>query len=411
VATYSYTAMDSNTGKEVKGSVEADTVALAASLIREQGLLPTNVVEGKLKRGGQLNFNLSIPFLGGRVKTKQLVPFTRQLATLIDAGLPLLRSLNVLMKQQKKGPLKNVIQNLADSVERGSTFSDAMAQHPKAFDRLYVSMVKAGEIGGVLEVVLNRLAEFAEKAQAMKRKVISAMAYPAVVMTFAFGVVLGLITFIVPKFSEIFMDFDTELPGPTVLLINISKGVKSYFLFIAGGIVAVVFIYRFLKKVPKAAFVMDKIKLKLPLIGVLSQKVAVARFSRTLGTLIGSGVPILQALNITKDTAGNEVLRMAIGDVHASIREGETIAEPLEKSGVFPPMLVNMINVGEETGQLDAMLLKIADTYDDEVDAAVAGLSSMLEPIMIVTMGAMVGFIVVAMFMPLFKLALNIGGS
>jgi len=410
MATFSYTAMDSNTGKEVKGTVEADTVALAASLIREKGLLPTNVVEGKAKSGMSLSFNFKIPFLGGKVKTKQLVLFTRQLATLIDAGLPLLRSLNVLMKQEQKGNLRNTIQSLADTVERGTTFSDAMAQHPKVFDRLYVSMVKAGEIGGVLEVVLNRLAEFAEKAQAMKRKVIAAMAYPGVVMFFACSVVLGLLTFIVPKFSEIFQDFDTELPGPTILLISLSENIKSNFVYGVAVVVGTVFLYKSMKKVPKTAYYVDKVKLKLPALGALIQRVAVARFSRTLGTLIGSGVPILQALNITKDTAGNEVLRLAIADVHASIREGETIADPLEKSGVFPPMLVNMINVGEETGQLDTMLLKIADNYDDEVDAAVAGLSSMLEPIMIVFMGSMVGFIVVAMFMPLFKLALNIGG-
>ena len=341
-----------------------------------------------------------------KVKPKILMIFTRQLATLIDAGLPLLRGLNVLAKQERNVLLRNTTNRLAEAVQGGSTFSEALAQHPNIFNDLYVNMVKAGELGGVLELVLGRLAEFQEKAAKIKNKVIAAMVYPIIVMTMAVAIMTFLLIFIVPKFEAIFHDMlgDKPLPGITLFVINISKFVQNHWLALLGGFIVAFAAYKFANRTPAGKEMSDRFKLHVPLFGDLIRKTAISRFSRTLGTLVTSGVPILQALNITRDTAGNMVIARAINQVHDSVKEGESIVQPLEASRVFPPMVISMVDVGEETGQLPEMLLKIAEVFDDEVDNSVAALTSMLEPIMIVFLAVVVGTIVIALFMPLISI-------
>ncbi|MGV3531310.1 MAG: type II secretion system F family protein, partial [Chthoniobacteraceae bacterium] len=347
------------------------------------------------------------------VSSKVLMIFTRQLATLIDAGLPLLRGLNVLAKQEKDPVLRNTINALADSVQGGSTFSESMAQHPRIFNKLYINMVKAGELGGVLELVLNRLAEFQEKAQRIKNKVVAAMAYPVIVLMIAMLIMLFLLAFIVPKFEQIFHDMlgGKPLPALTQVVINASNGLKTNWIFLFAGIVVIVVAYKMVAKTPGGRQLIDKIMLKAPLFGDLTRKSSISRFSRTLGTLVTSGVPILQALNITRDTAGNAIVADAVTKVHDAVKEGESIVAPLEASGVFPPMVISMVDVGEETGQLPEMLLKIAEVYDDEVDNAVEGLTSLLEPIMIVLLALIVGTIVIALFMPLIEIIKGMQGA
>jgi type IV pilus assembly protein PilC len=336
--------------------------------------------------------------------------FTRQLATLIDSGLPLLRGLTVLAKQERDKVLKKTVLNLADSVQGGSTFSDALAVHPKIFNDLYVNMVKAGEVGGVLEIVLTRLAEFQEKAAKIKNKVAAAMVYPIIVMIMAIGILSFLLVFIVPKFEQIFHDMlgDKPLPGITLFVIGVSRFVQQHWLVLLGAIIAAVAGYSFANRTAAGRSTIDRVKLRLPLFGDVIRKTAISRFSRTLGTLVTSGVPILQALNITRATSGNIVISRAIGQVHDAVKEGESIVQPLEASGAFPPMVVSMIDVGEETGQLPEMLLKVADVYDDEVDNSVAAMTAALEPIMIVFLALVVGTIVIALFMPLISIITNL---
>lgn len=416
---FKYVAM-SNQGKEVTGFIESENTADAIGKLREKGLFPTSVTADKAGKpqktapgatpsGGQATkssfMNFEIKFLAPkRVKSGVLALFTRQLATLIDAGLPLLRSLNVLKEQQKPGCLKNTLSEVAVMVEGGSSFSEALAKFPKIFTKLYVNMIKAGEAGGVLEVVLNRLAEFAEKSEKLKKKVKSAMVYPAFVITVAAAVLIFLVTFIVPKFAEMFDDLDLQLPWMTSFLITVSNVFKKQWYIPIGVIIVLVVALKLVRRSKQGKLYIDKLLLKFPLIGMLISKIAIARFTRTLGTLITSGVPILQALVIVKDTAGNEVICRSVEKVHDSIREGESIVEPLRASKVFPPMVVSMIDVGEETGALAEMLIKIADNYDEDVDAAVEGLTSLLEPFLIVFLALVVGFIVIAMFLPLISL-------
>ena len=352
------------------------------------------------------------------MKGKTLMIFTRQLATLIDAGLPLLRSLTVLAKQEKDAVLRKTINALADAVQGGSTFSESMAQHPRIFNKLFVNMIKAGELGGVLELVLNRLAEFSEKAQKVKNKVVSAMAYPVIVLIIAMLIMVFLMAFIVPRFEAIFKDMlgGKPLPDITRFVIAISNLVQNMFVppYLWYSIVSVVVVvtgYKFTMASQRGRIAMDHIKLRTPLFGDLLRKSAISRFSRTLGTLVTSGVPILQALNITRDTAGNVIIADAVTKVHDAVKEGESIVHPLEASGVFPPMVISMVDVGEETGQLPEMLLKIAEVYDDEVDNAVEGLTSLLEPIMIVLLAVIVGTIVIALFMPLIDIIKQMGGQ
>src|SRR5216117_3023173 len=418
---FNYVALDAR-GQEASGLLEAVSSSAAIGQLRQAGYFPTSVIEeaisgtdGKdahrraatIARTTKLRAKKGIVlFQRKKVKSKILMIFTRQLATLIDSGLPLLRSLNVLAKQERDKVLKRTINKVADSVQSGSTFSDALALHPRIFNDLYVNMVKAGEVGGVLELVLNRLSEFQEKAAKIKNKVISAMVYPIIVMTMAVGILCFLLVFIVPKFESIFREMlgDKPLPPVTRFVIGASGLVKDHRLVVLGVVVAAVTIYKFIGRTRRGRFLIDSFKLRMPLFGNLNRKTAISRFARTLGTLVTSGVPILQALNITRETAGNAAIAAAISQVHDSVKEGESIVQPLETSRAFPPMVISMIDVGEETGKLPDMLLKIADVYDDEVDNAVAALTSMLEPIMIVFLAVIVGTIVLALFTPLISI-------
>ena len=431
---FNYVALDAR-GQESVGVIEAGDSSDAVGQLRAAGYFPTSVVEeGKGKavaKGAKTapkkaaSGGLTKPKSKGivlfekkTVKSKTLMIFTRQLATLIDAGLPLLRSLTVLAKQEKDAVLHKTIHALADSVQGGSTFSESMAQHPLIFNKLYINMVKAGELGGVLELVLNRLAEFQEKAQKVKNKVISAMAYPVIVLIIAILIMIFLMAFIVPKFQAIFNDMlnGAQLPLITRFVIAISDVVKVMFIppylwLSLGAVFGVVIGYKMVTRSVGGRKFLDRVALATPLFGDLLKKSSISRFSRTLGTLVTSGVPILQALNITRDTAGNEVVADAVSKVHDAVKEGESIVQPLEASGVFPPMVISMVDVGEETGQLPEMLLKIAEVYDDEVDNAVEGLTSLLEPIMIVVLALIVGTIVIALFMPLIEIIKQMGGA
>jgi type IV pilus assembly protein PilC len=422
---FNYVALDAR-GKESAGIVEAATTDEAIGQLRQSGFFPTSVLEeGKgaaRKAGGKKSPKLAAVAAksGGRkkgpglfakktIKGKTLMIYTRQLATLIDAGLPLLRGLTVLGKQEKDLVLKGTIAQLADSVQGGSTFSESLAQHPKIFNKLYINMVKAGELGGVLELVLQRLAEFQEKAQRIKNKVVSAMFYPIIVLVIAVVIMAFLLVFIVPKFEMIFKEMlnGKALPDLTLFVIGASNLVKNNFAYILGTIAGVVILYKVFSATVMGRRVLDRIALSAPVFGDLTRKSSISRFTRTLGTLVTSGVPILQALNITKETAGNVVISEAIMKVHDAVKEGESIVHPLEASNVFPPMVISMIDVGEETGQLPEMLLKVADVFDDEVDNAVAGLTSLLEPIMIVFLAVVVGTIVIALFLPLISIIQN----
>lgn len=338
---------------------------------------------------------------GGRVGFKQKVQFTHQFAVLMEAGLPVVRALKILAKQQKPGMLKNVISQTAEDVESGYSLSEAMSKHPRVFDRLYTNMVKAGEAGGVLEEVLRRLSEYMEKISALRRKVIGASIYPAIVMTIAIGVVLFIMWFIVPKFQEVFGQVGVALPGVTQLLMKVSRFMVEWWFVI---LLLPVFLYVGLHawgRTKAGRVYIDRLKLRIPIIGPVVRKSAIARFCRTLGTLLKAGVPILDALTIVRNTTGNEVVAQAVGKVHDNVREGENIAGPLGASPVFDEMVINMVDVGEETGELDAMLLKIADIYDEEVDAAVSNLMSVIEPILILGLGGTILIIVLALFLPL----------
>ena len=340
----------------------------------------------------------------GGVKPKLLCTFTRQLSTLQDAGLPVLRSLRILEGQCKPGALRNALIDVVEDIEGGNTLSEAMAKQPKAFDNLYVNMVRAGEAGGALEVILQRLAEFKEKAQSLKRKIVGAMIYPAAVITVAVGIVSFIMIFIIPKFKKIFEDFDTDLPAMTVMLIDMSDWLLNYWYFLFVGPISFIIFIKIVKKNKTGAYVVDWCSLRIPLVGKILHIGTIARVTRTLGTLISSGVPILEGIIISRDTAGNAVFVRAFDNIYAAIREGETIAVPLKESKIVDDLVVNMVDVGEETGALDDMLYKVADVYDEEVEVRVESLVSLLEPIMVVVLGLIVGFIVIALFLPLIKL-------
>ena len=418
---FNYVALDAR-GQEATGLVEAASTNAAIAQLRQSGYFPTSVIEEALssadgqearRRAARVAGTTKprakkgiVLFQRKKVRSKVLMIFTRQLATLIDSGLPLLRSLNVLAKQERDKLMKRTIIKVADSVQSGSTFSDALALHPRVFNDLYVNMVKAGEVGGVLELVLTRLSEFQEKAAKIKNKVAAAMVYPGIVMTMAVGIMTFLLIFIVPRFELIFHDLlgDKPLPPVTRFVIGFSGFMKNNALIIFGAIVVAVTLYKFIGRTRRGRLAIDNFKLRMPLFGNLNRKTAISRFARTLGTLVTSGVPILQALNITRDTAGNAAIALAIARVHDSVKEGESIVQPLEASKQFPPMVVSMVDVGEETGKLPEMLLKVADVYDDEVDNAVVALTSAMEPIMIVFLAVVVGTIVLALFTPLISI-------
>ncbi|MFH1778461.1 MAG: type II secretion system F family protein [Candidatus Omnitrophota bacterium] len=415
---FDYIAIDKH-GKEVRGKLEVESHQIALAKVRELGYYPTSVfeekakvkkpVEGKVAEEVKAPIRLPITILAGSIGQKQLTLFTRQLATLIGAGLPLVRSLYVLDRQERGGVLKATIRGLAEQVEGGTSFSDALSKFPRNFSPLYINTIKAGETGGVLEVVLSRLAEFLEKTERLKMRIKSALIYPALVLSLALSVLTFLITFIVPRFMEIFKEMGIKPPFLTQLLINISDAVRQRWLLGLGVLFGLIMAFKFAYGLPTMRLVFDNIRLRIPIMGPLIRKIAIARFSRTLGTLLASGVPILQGLLVAKDTAGNEVIARSITEVHNSVREGETVAKPLLKIGIFPAMAVNMISVGEETGSLDQMLLKVGDVYDEEVDVTVSGLMSLIEPFLIMGMGLIVGFIVVAMFLPLFSVIKAIG--
>ena len=405
MARFAYKALNKE-GKEIFGVLEAETQALAINDVRSLGLYPTqvrNATKSDERRARKDKGGISEFYIGG-VKTKQLVVMTRQLATLIDAGLPLLRSLNVLIAQQKPSKLRDILREISTDIQSGSTFAEGLAKHPKAFDRLFVNMVRAGEVGGMLEVVLNRLAMFMERRQALKRKVRGALIYPIAVVVIATGIVAFLLVKVVPVFAEIFADFGAKLPAPTQFLVACGDFMQYRWWLLLVILNSTIITLKILSKFKFVKSIMDRVSLKIPLVGDLVTKVAVARFARTLGTLITSGVPILQALKITKDTIGNEVVQNAVQKVHDSIKEGDTIAAPLDSAKVFPAMVVNMIDVGEETGSLDQMLMKVADIYDAEVEAAVEAMLALMEPMIIIGLGGVIGFIVVALYLPIFSL-------
>ena len=410
---FAYEALD-NQGQVVRGEVEASSSEEAIVKIRNKSYFPTNVKEKKAKRqrtaaarSGKKKKTLAF----GKVKAKALATFTRQLSTLQDAGLPIVRSLKILEEQQKPGILKNQLSDVAEDVEGGSTLSEALAKHPKTFDKLYVNMVRAGEAGGVLDAILERLATFMEKSQRLKKQVVSALIYPAAVITVAAGILAAIMVFVIPKFQEMFKDMRMELPPLTKALIGLSAWLKSYWFLLPLIPFIIIVTVKMVAANKTGRYVIDKVKLKLPLFGMIISKSTISRFTRTLGTLITSGVPILEALSIVKEATGNTVFASALTRVHDSIREGENIAGPLAATKVVDAMVLNMVDVGEETGELDKMLIKVADTYDEDVDALVSGMMSLIEPLLIVGLGGAVAFIVIALFLPLVSLMQQIGGG
>jgi type IV pilus assembly protein PilC len=413
MATFVYEALNSS-GKPQKGTIDANSSEEAIQRIKAQGFFPTQVREQKVKKSAVAGEGVTVKKRRGGLKlfgvpNKQLTLFTRQLSTLQDAGLPLLRSLQILEAQQKPGTLKSVLMDVCEEVQGGTSLSDAMSRHPRAFDRLYCKMVAAGEVGGVLDIILQRLAEFMEKAQRLKRRIRGAMVYPAVVIGVAAIILTLIMVFIIPKFEEIFTEFGVKLPGLTIWLTSASRwmagtlpgqGFPGWAIVVPMPIVLFI-LWKLVRKAGPGKAVTDTVIFWLPIVGKLVRKSTVARFTRTLGTLISAGVPILEALTITKETCGNYVYEKALGRVHDSIREGESFAVPLRESKTCDAIVVNMVDVGEETGELDAMLMKIADNYDEEVDVAVSALVALLEPLMVVVIGVMVGTIVIAMFLPM----------
>jgi len=392
-------------GKTSRGAVESGEITANSkeeviAQLRKQGIIPT-VIRPK----GKAVSRFAALGMGGKVKDKDIVVFTRQFATMIDAGLPLVQALDILSTQVENKTFGKTITIIKNDVESGSTYADALKKHPKTFTDLYANMVAAGESGGILDTILNRLAAYIEKAMKLKKKVKGAMVYPAVVTSVAIICIAVIMIFVVPTFAKMFTQMGGTLPGPTRLVMNISS-----FLAGIGGLITGIAIVAFfvglvqIRKTEKGRKTTDAISMKLPIFGILIKKVAVAKFTRTLGTLVSSGVPILDGLEITAKTAGNKVIEYAVMDVRQAVSEGKTLAEPLMKAKVFPPMVTHMISVGETTGALDSMLSKIADFYDDEVDNAVNNLTAMMEPMLMVFLGGSVGFIVVAMYLPIFKL-------
>lgn len=381
----------------LSGDIEApDRTAAVAELRRRQVF-----VIGIKERSAQTGLRA---MRGGKVSDKALAIYTRQFSTMIDAGLPLVQCLTILSEQSEARGLRTVTTKASHDVESGSSLADALKRHPKVFDELYVNMVEVGETGGILDVVLQRLSVYIEKAAALKRKVKTAMIYPATIVSVAILVVIFMLTFVIPTFAKMFEGLGAPLPLPTQIVITLSNFVRGYILLIIAAMVGIILGFRSYYRTENGKTTVDTMMLKLPIVGMLIRKVAVARFTRTLGTLVSSGVPILEGLRITARTAGNKVVERAVMMTRANVTAGKTLAEPLKVSGVFPPMVVHMISVGEQTGALDAMLSKIADFYEDEVDTAVAGLTSLLEPLMIVFLGIVIGGLVVAMYLPIFKM-------
>ena len=443
MATFQYIAKDAE-GNETRGTVEAGDRNSAIATVRAQGLFPTAIGEvrssapaqpaaapkknarrgrapaapegGEKKKGKGLNMEIKITlpkFLRGKVKTKILTQFTRQLATLVNAGLPLMRGIDVLKRQMKDPQMLEALDGISENIAAGGTFSEALTQFPKIFDNLYINMVKAGEAGGVLEVVLGRLAEFAEKSEKIKNKVKGAMIYPIVVLMAAVGITGFLLVTVIPKFKQVFADMmgGAELPAITQFVIDASEYVQHNGLVVVAAVAAIVLAKKLIGKTEKGAYLFDVMALKMPVTGTLVQRTAVSRLTRTLGTLLSSGVPILQSLVIVRDTTGNRVVSNAIQNVHDAVKEGEGMTGALSQWWVFPPMVVSMVEVGEETGALADMLTRVANTYDDEVDNAVAGMTAAIEPALIIVLAVVVGTIVVAMVRPMIKIISAVSGG
>lgn len=386
-----------------RGEVSAKNREEVIALLRKRNVLVTSIQQ-KARA-----LSIAIPGLGGGVSDKDIVVFTRQFATMIDAGLPLVQCLEILTAQTENKVLAKTIGEVRQDVEAGSTYADALRKHPKVFDDLYVNMVAAGEAGGILDTILNRLAKHIEKAMKLKKQIKTAMVYPAVIVCVAIIIIAILMVWVIPVFAKMFADFGGALPAPTQLVVSASHFMKSNIIYMTIGAGVFIFAFRRFYRTPMGRKLVDRVALKLPVIGDLIRKAAVAKFTRTLGTLISSGVPILDGLSIVAKTAGNKIIEEAVILTRQSISEGKTISEPLGQTKVFPPMVVQMIAVGETTGALDAMLSKIADFYDEEVDAAVAALTSLLEPMLMVFLGVVIGFIVVAMYLPIFSMAGAVG--
>lgn len=412
---FQYEALDSQ-GVEIKSEIEALSQKEAISKIRNMGYFPTKVrSQGVKKKVAKVAGPKTRRGATGKVKIRYVTQFARQLSTLQDAGLPILRSLRILEEQQKRGTFKRVVGYVSDDIEGGSTLSEAMARFPKAFDRLFVGMVAAGEAGGVLDLILSRIADFMEKAQKLKARVKSAMVYPIVVLTAAFGILLGLMAFVVPKFKEVLEEMleGAQMNIITTTVLNTSNWIAYDFgwLWLIGVPIGWIMLCRTIRKFRQGRLVLDSIRLRLPIVGVLSKCVAVTRWTRTLGTLIMAGVPILDAITVTSETTGNEVFSNMLNVVHNSIRQGDSFAGPLKKSKTVDSIVCNMVAVGEETGDLDKMLLKVADNYDEQVDVLVASLMSMLEPIMIIVLGGVVMMIVLAIFLPMIQIISGLSAS
>ncbi len=393
-------------GQIQKGVMEADSVTLAETQLRRFGFTGISI---KQESKGTA---IKIPGFGGakKVDTKDLVVFTRQFATMIDSGLPLVQCLEILSSQQENKTFKDALCKVKESVESGSTFADALAKHPKIFDQLFVNLVAAGEIGGILDTILNRLAAYIEKAMKLKKQVKGAMVYPLTILSIAVIVVGVILIFVIPTFAKMFAEFGGELPAPTRMVISLSKFIQKYILVMIAAFFGLKYLIQKYYNTPAGRKQIDQLALKAPIAGPLIRKVSVAKFTRTLGTMVSSGVPIMDGLEIVAKTAGNKIVEEAIYSVRQAISEGKTMAEPLAACGVFPPMVVQMIAVGEATGAMDTMLNKIADFYDDEVDDAVSALTAMMEPLLMVILGTTVGGLVVAMYLPIFKMAGAVGG-
>jgi type IV pilus assembly protein PilC len=416
MAKFKYTAIDQN-GKQKSGSIDAESQDDASAKVSAMGLMPTNIAadsgpSAKSKKAVKSKGKSAGMSLGKVIKPEELTTFTRQLATLLQAGLPLLRALEVMIRQERNLRFKACLEQIADQVKSGNTFSDGLLQHPKIFDRLYINMIKAGEAGGVLDVVLSRLAGFMEKAQRTKKKVKSAMVYPVVVVGVAVAIVVLLMVVVVPKFQAIFEDMldGAALPWPTQLVINISNFLSSNILISLALVVVLFFGVKFLLRTEGGSKAFNWCAINLPKVGDLVTKVNIARITRTFGTLLSSGVPILQALTITKDITGNVFYTNALSRIHDSVRDGESLSTPMAREKVFPDMVTSMVDVGEETGELSEMLNRVADNYDEDVDNAVAGITSIIEPIMIVFLAVVVGFIVIALFLPIVEIIKQLTG-
>jgi type IV pilus assembly protein PilC len=417
MAKFKYTAIDAN-GKQKTGTVEAASQDEASSKLSASGLMPTKIIDaggGSPTRAATQKTGKKSKKVGGFgrvIKPEELTTFTRQLATLLDAGLPLLRALEVMIRQEKNARFQAVLEQIADQVKSGNSFSDGLAQHPKIYDRLYVNMVRAGEAGGVLDVVLSRLAGFMEKALKTKKKVKAAMVYPIVVVGVAISIVALLMVFVVPKFQTIFDDMleGAALPGPTQLVVSVSNFMRENIILTIIIVVAAFFAFKFFMKTPVGSKMFNWLSINIPKIGDLVRKVNIARITRTFGTLLSSGVPILQSITITKDITGNKFYEGALSRIHDAVRDGESLAKPMERESVFPNMVTSMVDVGEETGELAEMLNRVADNYDEDVDNAVAGITSIIEPVMIVFLAVVVGFIVIALFLPIVEIIKQLTG-